>query len=71
MIDITSPAVLLTFFLFTGLFLSGAFLYLSLKREADLVVIANDARGELLEVAHSGDPAKVSAFLVQLGIGGI
>lgn len=38
MIDITSPAVLLNTFLFTGLFLSGAFWYLSLKREADLFV---------------------------------
>ena len=38
MIDFTSPAVLLTFFLFTGLFLSSAFLYLLLKREVDLFV---------------------------------
>lgn len=37
MIDIT-PAVLLTFFIITGLFLSIAFLYISLKREADLFV---------------------------------
>jgi hypothetical protein len=38
MIDITSPAVLLIYFLSFGLFLSIAFLYISLKREADLFV---------------------------------
>lgn len=41
----------------------------SLSVGAWRVVIANDARGELLEIAHSGDPAKVTAFLTQLGIG--
>lgn len=43
----------------------------SLSVGAWRVVIANDARGELLEIAHSGDPAKVTAFLTQLGIGDV
>lgn len=38
MIDLTSPAVLLTYFLSFGGFLSIAFLYISLKRETDLFV---------------------------------
>ena len=41
----------------------------SLTMGAWRVVIANDARGELLEVAAGGDPAAVEAFLVQLGVG--
>lgn len=41
----------------------------SLTLGAWRVVIANDARGELLEVAAGGDPAQVEAFLVQLGAG--
>lgn len=41
----------------------------SLTMGAWRVVIANDARGELLEVAAGGDPAQVEAFLVQLGAG--
>ncbi len=32
------------------------------------IVLANDARGELCDVAGSCDPAQVSAFLVSLGI---
>lgn len=33
------------------------------------VVIANDARGELLEVASSGDVNRVQTFLARLGVG--
>lgn len=32
-------------------------------------LLANDARAELLDVAASGDPQQVAAFLVELGIG--
>jgi hypothetical protein len=41
----------------------------SLSTGAWRIVLANDARGELLEVASRGDPAQVEAFLVQLGAG--
>lgn len=41
----------------------------SLTTGAWRIVLANDARGELLEVASRGDPAQVEAFLVQLGAG--
>ena len=41
----------------------------SLTTGAWRIVLANDARGELLEVAAGGDPAQVEAFLVQLGVG--
>lgn len=41
----------------------------SLTTGAWRIVLANDARGELLEVAAGGDPAQVEAFLVQLGAG--
>lgn len=41
----------------------------SLSVGAWRVIIANDARGELLEVANSGDPAQVAGFLAKLGIG--
>ena len=41
----------------------------SLTTGAWRIVLANDARGELLEVAAGGDPASVEAFLVQLGAG--
>ncbi|MBL0830567.1 protein rep [Klebsiella pneumoniae] len=41
----------------------------SLSVGAWRVIIANDARGELLEVANSGDPGRVGAFLARLGIG--
>lgn len=41
----------------------------SLSTGAWRIVLANDARGELLEVAAGGDPAQVEAFLVQLGAG--
>lgn len=41
----------------------------SLTTGAWRIVLANDARGELLEVAARGDPAQVEAFLVQLGAG--
>jgi hypothetical protein len=40
----------------------------SLTTGAWRIVLANDARGELLEVASRGDPAQVEAFLVQLGV---
>ena len=46
-----------------------AIILASLTMGAWRVVIANDARGELLEVAAGGDPAQVEAFLVQLGAG--
>lgn len=41
----------------------------SLTLGAWRVVIANDARGELLEVAATGDPARVQAFIESLGAG--
>lgn len=41
----------------------------SLTTGAWRIVLAKDARGELLEVAAGGDPAQVEAFLVQLGVG--
>lgn len=41
----------------------------SLSVGAWRVVVANDARGELLEVAKSGDPERVNRFLLQLGVG--
>lgn len=41
----------------------------SLSAGAWRVVVANDARGELLEVAASGDPEQVQAFLSKLGVG--
>jgi hypothetical protein len=44
-----------------------------LDMKAWRVVLANDARGELLDVASSGDPAAVRSFLLGLGVelGGI
>lgn len=41
----------------------------SLSVGAWRVVVSNDARGELLDVAASGDPAQVQAFLSRLGVG--
>jgi len=41
----------------------------SLTMGAWRVVVANDARGELLEVAATGDPAQVEAFIMSLGVG--
>lgn len=41
----------------------------SLSVGAWRVIIANDARGELLQVANSGDAGQVAAFLSRLGIG--
>jgi hypothetical protein len=46
-----------------------AIILASLTLGAWRVVIANDARGELLEVASTGDRDQVQAFLVQLGVG--
>lgn len=46
-----------------------AIILASLTVGAWRVVIANDARGELLEVASSGDPDQVQRFLVRLGVG--
>ncbi len=38
-----------------------------LTRRQWRVVLANDARGELLEVAHSGDWQQVQTFLAAIG----
>lgn len=40
----------------------------SLTTGAWRIVLANDARGELLQVAAKGDPLAVEAFLTQLGV---
>lgn len=47
-----------------------AIILASLTVGAWRVVIANDARGELLEVAASGDADQVQRFLERLGVGG-
>lgn len=47
-----------------------AILLASLSAGAWRVVLANDARGELLEAAAGGDPAVVSSLLQRLGIRG-
>lgn len=47
-----------------------AILLASLSPGAWRVVLANDARGELLQVSSSGDQHKVQAFLCELGIAG-
>ncbi len=41
----------------------------SLTMGAWRIIIANDARGELLEIAATGEPAKVEAFICSLGAG--
>jgi len=41
----------------------------SLSMGAWRVIVANDARGELLEVAATGDPLKVEQFIYSLGVG--
>ena len=46
-----------------------AIILASLTTGAWRVVLANDARGQLLECAASGDPAQVETFLARLGIG--
>jgi hypothetical protein len=48
-----------------------AIILASLSIGAWRVVVANDARAELLEVAASGDKAQVFAFLGQLGVSGL
>lgn len=46
-----------------------AIILASLTVGAWRVIVANDARGELLEVASSGDANRVQSFLSQLGVG--
>jgi hypothetical protein len=48
-----------------------AIILASLSIGAWRVVVANDARAELLEVAASGDKQQVLAFLGQLGVSGL
>lgn len=45
----------------------AAFLLASITLPQWRIVLANDARGEILEAAANGDPAQVSAFLASLG----
>lgn len=46
-----------------------AVILIALTLEQWRVVLANDARGELLEIAHAGDVRLVESFLASLGVG--